>query len=155
MLTTRAVAPGLLAAAIIACSSLPTDLTSNRNAADARTAGDSASGGLVPASVTVTGQVLGVSAREPVAGSADTLRHEPLPHARITLKRNILVNGQSAQEPAGTFTADGEGRFRIESLRGGYYIIEASAPGSGYRGGWEYLPATRAAVEVNVYLWRE
>jgi hypothetical protein len=155
MLTTRAAAPVLLAAAIIACSSLPTDLSSNRNAADARTAGDTASGGLLPTTVTVTGQVIGVSAREPVAGSADTLRHEPLANARITLKRNILVNGESAQEPAGGFTTDANGRFRLDRLRGGYYIIEASAPGSGYRDGWEYLPATRAVVEVNVYLWRE
>ena len=88
-----------------------------------------------------------------MAGSAETLRHDPLPRARITLKRNILVNGESAQEPAGTFTADAEGRFRLDDLRGGYYIIEASAPG--YRDGWEYLPATRAAVELSVYLWRE
>ena len=153
MLTTRAAAPALLAA-LMACTTLPTDLQSNRNAADARSAGDTSAAGL-PASVTVTGQVFGVSAREPVAGSADTLRHDPLPHARIALKRNILVNGQSAQEPAGTFSADGEGRFRIEGLRGGYYIIEASASGSGYRAGWEYLPAIRAAVEVNLYLWRE
>ena len=152
MLTTRAAAPVLLLAAVIACTSLPTDLTSNRNAADARSAGDTTAAGL-PASVTVTGQVFGVSAREPVAGSADTLRHEPLPYARITLKRNILVNGQSAQEPAGTFSADSKGRFRIEGLRGGYYIIEASAPGSGYRDGWEYLPATRSAIHLNIYLW--
>ena len=155
MPTIRAAAPALLAAAIIACSGLPTDLTSNPSAADSRTVGDTASGGLLPASVTVTGQVFGVSAREPVGGSADTLRHDPLPHARLTLKRNILVNGESAQEPAGSFTADADGRFRLNGLRGGYYIIEASAPGSGYRDGWEYLPATRAVVEVNVYLWRE
>lgn len=155
MLTTRAAAPALLAAALMACTSLPTDLQSNRNAADSRTAGDTASTGLFPSSVTVTGQVFGVSAREPVAGSTDTLHHDPLSHARITLKRNILVNGQSAQEPAGTFTADGEGRFRIAGLPGGYYIIEASAPGAGYRDGWNYLPATRSAVEVNIYLWRE
>ena len=151
---TRAAAPALLLATMIACTSLPTDLQSNRNAADARSPGDTASGGLLPSTVTVTGQVIGVSAREPVAGSSDTLRHDPLPHARITLKRNILVNGQSAQEPAGTFTADAEGRFRLD-LAGGYYIIEASVPGSGYRDGWEYLPATRAAVQVNLYLWRE
>ena len=152
--TPRSAAPALLAATLLACSGLPTDLQSNRNAADARSAGDTATTGL-PASVTVTGQVFGVSAREPVAGSPDTLRHDPLPHARVALKRNILLNGQSAQEPAGTFTADGEGRFRIEGLRGGYYIIEASAPGSGYRDGWDYLPAIRSAVQVNVYLWRE
>jgi hypothetical protein len=154
MCTTRPAAPALLLATLLACSGLPTDLQSNRNAADARSGGDTTAVGL-PASVTVTGQVLGVSAREPVAGSTDTLGHDPLPHARVALKRNILVNGQSAQEPAGTFIADAEGRFRIEGLRGGYYIIEASAPASGYRDGWDYLPATRSAVEVNVYLWRE
>jgi hypothetical protein len=143
-----------LLAILLACSGAPTDLDTNRNAAGARSAGDTTAAGL-PASVTVTGQVLGVSAREPVAGSADTLRHEPLPNARITLKRNVLVNGESAQEPAGSFTADAEGRFRLEGVSAGYYIIEASAPGSGYRDGWEYLPATRAAVEVNLYLWRE
>jgi hypothetical protein len=144
--------PALFAAGLLACSSVPTDIRSARTA-DAPAAGDTTGGGL-PARVRVTGRVLGVSAREPVAGSTDTLRHDPLPHARITLKRNILVNGQSAQEPAGTFTADAEGRFRLD-LAGGYYIIEASAPGSGYRDGWEYLPATRAAVAVNLYLWRE
>ena len=151
MLTIRAATSALLVMAALACSSVPTDLQSALSA-DARSAGDTTAG-VLPASVRVNGRILGVSASEPVAGSSDTLRHDPLPHARITLKRNILVNGESAQEPAGTFTADAEGRFRLDDLRGGYYIIEASAPG--YRDGWEYLPATRAAVELSVYLWRE
>jgi hypothetical protein len=147
------VPPAVLAAAVLACSDVATGPQSARNA-DARTAGDTTSGGL-PASVRVSGQILGVSATGPVSGSSDTLRHEPIPHARITVLRNILVNGQSGQELAATVTADGDGRFRLDDLAGGHYIVEASAPGSGYAAGWEYLPATRSVVAVNVYLWRE
>lgn len=149
----HAVVPAVLVAALLGCSNLPTDLQSTRNAG-APTPGDTSAAGL-PASVRVAGRIIGVSAAAPVAGSTDTLRHEPIPHARITVKRNILVNGQSAQELAATLSADAEGRFHLDGLRGGYYIVEASAPGSGYRDGWEYLPATRAAVEVNLYLWRQ
>ncbi len=147
------VPPAALAAAVLACGDVPAGLQSARNA-DARTAGDTTSAGL-PASVRVSGQILGVSAAGPVSGSTDTLRYEPIPNARLTVMRNILVNGQSAQELAATLTADGDGRFRLDDLAGGHYIVEASAPGSGYAAGWEYLPATRSVVEVNVYLWRE
>lgn len=147
------VAPAAVVAAALACSDAPTGLQSVRNAG-ARTEGDSASAGL-PASVRVTGQILGVNAREPVAGSADTLRFEPIPNARITVMRNIIVNGQSAQELAATLSADAAGRFRLDDLAGGYYIVQAAAPGSGYAAGWEYLPATRDVVELDVYLWRE
>ena len=145
-------APAVLAAIVVACNDAPTALQSTRNA-DGNSGGDSTSAAL-PVSVQVRGQVLGVSATEPVSGSTDTLRHEPIPHARITVKRNILVGGQSAQELAATLSADGEGRFRLDDLAGGYYIVEASAPGSGYRDGWEYLPATRSEVAVTVYLWQ-
>jgi hypothetical protein len=139
-------------AVVLACSDASTSLTSPD--ASARAAGDTTATGL-PTSVRVTGRILGVSAREPVAGSTDTLRHTPLPHARITLKRNVLVNHQAAQELAGEFIADVDGRFAIEGLRGGHYIIEAAAPGSGYRAGWEYLAATRSELAVDVYLWKE
>jgi hypothetical protein len=149
----HSVPPAVLAAAVLACSDVPTGLQSARNA-DSRTAGDTTSAGL-PASVRVSGQILGVSATGPVSGSTDTLRYEPIPHARITVMRNILVNGQSAQELAATLSADGDGRFRLADLAGGHYIVEASAPGSVYAAGWEYLPATRSVVEVNVYLWKE
>ena len=104
MTMTQLATPAVLAAALIACSSAPTELQSPRNTA-VSDAGDTTSAGL-PAIVRVTGRVLGTSAAEPVAGSSDTLRHEPIPHARITVKRNILVNGQSAQEVAATLAAD-------------------------------------------------
>jgi hypothetical protein len=145
------IAPVLLAAAVLACSEVPTDLQSSSHVA---TRGDTGSTG-VPGSVRVSGQVLGVSATGPVSGSTDTLRFEPIPHARITLKRNILVGGESAQELAAELSADGSGRFRLDGLRGGYYIVEAAAPGSGYRAGWEYLPATQPTVELTIYLWKE
>ena len=106
---------------------------------------DSLPAGL-PSSVQVNGRVLGVSAIAPGAGSTDTLRFEPVAGAAITVKRNILVNGQSAQELAATLLADGEGRFTLNQLRAGYYIVEAAAARSGYAAGWEYLPATRSAV---------
>ncbi len=147
------VTPAALLAAALACGEVPTGLQSARNT-DARTAGDTTSAGL-PASVRVTGQVLGVSAREPISGGADTLRFQPIPGARITVLRNVLVNGQAAQELAATLSAGGDGRFRLDDLAGGHYIVRAAAPGSGYAEGWEYLPATRRAVEVNVYLWKE
>jgi hypothetical protein len=147
------VAAAAALAAVLACGEVTTSLESTRDAA-AHTAGDTASAG-APASVRVTGQVLGVSATEPVSGTNDTLRFAPIPHARITLKRNILVDGQSAQEPAGELSADADGRFRLDGLVGGYYVVEAVAPGSGYRAGWEYLAATRSAVDLTVYLWKE
>lgn len=129
---------------------MPTDLQSARNTRGAD-GGDTTAAGL-PASVRVTGQALGVTATAPVAGNTDTLRYQPLAHARITLKRNILVNGQSAQEIAAELSADGAGRFGFDDLPGGYYVVEAAAPG--HRDGWEYLPATRPAAEVTVYLWK-
>ena len=149
----HAVVPAVLVTALLGCSNLPTDLQAARNTG-APTPGDTSAAGL-PASVRVAGRIIGVSAAAAVAGSTDTLRHTPIPHARITIQRNILVNGQSAQELAATLSADAEGRFHLDGLRGGYYIVEASAPGSGYRDGWEYLPATQSTVELNVYLWRE
>ncbi|MGH7628110.1 MAG: carboxypeptidase-like regulatory domain-containing protein [Gemmatimonadales bacterium] len=146
-------APALLTAALLACSNTPTGLQSVRTT-DGSAAGDSTSAAL-PASVRVTGRILGVSATGPVSGPTDTLRFEPIPGARIEVRRNVLVNGQAAQELAATLSADAEGRFRLDALAGGHYIVQAAAPGSGYAAGWEYLPATRSAVEINLYLWKE
>ncbi len=146
-------APAVLAAALLACSNAPTGLQSIRST-DQSSAGDSTST-VLPASVRVTGRILGVSATGPVSGATDTLRFEPIPAARIEVLRNVLVNGQAAQELAATLSADAEGRFRLDDLVGGHYIVQAAAPGSGYAAGWEYLPATRSAVEISVYLWKE
>ena len=149
----RPVSAAAFAALVLACSTdQPTGLDITRNP-NAPGASDTSAAGF-PASVRVTGQVLGVSATAPVADRADTLRFTPVVGARVTIKRNLLVNGQSAQEVAATLDADRDGRFGLE-LRGGYYVVEADAPGSGFTAGWEYLPATRGSVDLAVYMWKE
>jgi hypothetical protein len=149
----RPVSAAAFAALLLACSTdQPTGLDITRNAGGSAASDTSAAG--FPASVRVTGQILGVSATAPVADRADTLHFRPVAGARVTIKRNILVNGRSAPEAAATLDADRDGRFGLE-LRGGYYVVEADAPGSGFAAGWEYLPATRSSVDLAVYMWKE
>jgi hypothetical protein len=149
----RPVSAAALAALVLACSTdQPTGLDITRTSGPPGAADTGAAG--FPASVRVTGRILGVSATAPVADRADTLHFTPVAGARVTIKRNILVNGQSEQEGAATLTADRDGQFGLQ-LKRGYYVVEADAPGSGFAAGWEYLPATRSSVDLAVYMWKE
>lgn len=141
------------AAALLACSDTPTGLQSIRSTPDDAAPQDTTS--TLPGTVQVSGRILGVSAADPVSGPGDTLRFEPIARASIEVVRNVLVNGAAQQVLAATLASGAEGEYRIADLPGGYYIVRATPPtGSAYAANWEYLPATKPEVRVDVYLWR-
>ena len=110
----------------------------------------------LPTVVHASGRILGVSYVTPHAGSSDSLRFSPVPNARIQLLRNVIENGVGVSKLERELTADATGAWSVGNLAGGYYIVKAFAPvGSGLNDGWEYLPATKADVQKDVYLWSD
>lgn len=106
-----------------------------------------------PSSFNLTGKALGVDA---VAGQgSDTLHFTPVAGAQVLLVRNVLVNGQGAQVPAGETTTSATGAYQFSNLTGGYYIVTVNPPaGSPYQSSWSYVAGMSPNVDVNVFLWR-
>jgi len=108
----------------------------------------------LPEKVAVAGRVLGIVFMTPGPGVRDTVRLDPVVGAKVTIMRNILVNGRSAQELAAALTTDASGRFTV-TVKGGYYVVYAEPPaGSIWSKSYSYLPATQPNVNVDVYLWK-
>jgi hypothetical protein len=112
---------------------------------------DSAAPGPLPAAVRASGHVYAVTY---TPGTADSLRYTAVAGARVQLWRNVLENGASAQRLARELVTDAAGAYAAAELEGGYYVVKVSGPaGAGFNDSWEYLPATKPEVTVNVYLW--
>ena len=110
--------------------------------------------GVAPSSVNLSGHVFAMQAT-PGAQGSDTLRYIPVGGISLRLMHNILVNGQSAQELAGTTVSGADGTYSFPKLPGGYYVLYAEpSAASGYAGAYSLVPGLQARVVVDVFVWR-
>ena len=136
---------------MVACS----DSTGAKQATPGGTTGGPVdTSGVAPSSVNLSGHVFAVQAT-PGAQGSDTLRYIPVGGISLRLMHNILVNGQSAQEPAGTVVSGADGTYSFPAIAGGYYVLYAEpSAASGYAGAYSLVPAQAASVTVDVFVWR-
>ena len=108
-----------------------------------------------PAKVRVTGHVLGATAHAPT-GTGDSISFEPVPHARLRIMRNVIVDGTATQVLAIELLTGDHGEYTVTGLPGGYYIVYAYPPtGSVYADNWSYLAAMQTEVTTDVYVWKK
>jgi hypothetical protein len=131
------------------------DSTGAKQAAPSGTSGGTVdTSGVAPNTVNLSGHVFAVQAT-PGAQGSDTLRYIPVGGVSLRLMHNILVNGQSAQEPAGTTVSGADGTYSFPAIAGGYYVLYAEpSAASGYAGAYSLVPAQSASVTVDVFVWR-
>jgi hypothetical protein len=103
--------------------------------------------------VLVWGRVVAIAEIVPQPGSNDTLRFEPVSGATVRLVRNVRVNGVVEQESVAQTTSGPDGDYRVESVPGGYYIIDVTVPASSpYISGYGYLHALPPMATQVVHL---
>jgi hypothetical protein len=119
---------------------------------------DSASGGssdttrVSPASVDVSGQVLGVKRAALGAvvvgdSSVTSYEFEPIAGARVAIVRNVLVDGEARQELVAETRSGRNGEFAFQRVPPGYYLLTANAPAdSRYADNFTYLAANVAVI---------
>ena len=111
--------------------------------------------GIAPSILNVSGHVFAIQAT-PAAQGSDTLHYIPIAGVSLRLMHNILVDGQSAQELAGTTVSGADGAYGFANLPGGYYVLYAEpSAASGYAGSYSLVPRTPANVLVDMYVWRK
>jgi len=109
---------------------------------------------VAPNFVNLSGHVFAVQSNAGGMGG-DTLNYLPIAGVPLWLMHNILVNGQSAQELAGTTVSDAAGAYKFANLPSGYYVLYAEpAASSGYAGSYSLVPAQQSAVTIDVFVWR-
>ena len=109
---------------------------------------------VAPSVVNLSGHVFAVQSSPGGMGN-DTLSYVPIAGVPLKLMHNILVNGQSAQELAGTTVSDAAGAYHFNGLPSGYYVLYANpTAGSGYQGGYSLVPAQVAQTVIDVFVWK-
>lgn len=108
-----------------------------------------------PAAVRVHGRLL-VKSYEPSSTAADTLSgFTPVPGQRITLYRNVLVDGKGVSQRIGEVTTGADGGYAFENVPGGYYVLALNATADRPWGSnVAYAIGDRADLEVTVRFWR-
>jgi hypothetical protein len=146
------------AATLIACSE--TVAPTNQSASVVQITGNG--GGtdtLIPTGYTGTARIGGrvlSTARKPGATGNDTLSYDGIAGAKVTLKRNLLVNGAATQVTLGITTTDAQGNYAFTNAPGGYYVVYASGPaGGGWSDSYTLTLADRPLVTSNIYLWKQ
>ena len=123
-------------------------------AAGATTA-DTARATNFPAAVRVHGRLLAKS-YEPGSTAADTLSgFAPVPGQRITLFRNLLVDGRGVSQRIGEVTTGADGGYAFDGVPGGYYVLALNVTAARPWGSHvAYAIGDRADLEVTVRFWR-
>lgn len=163
-LPVRLAAPLLLAAAAaLACDDAgPTALreSADRGGATAAPAtrapgADSTTPTNFPSSVRVRGRVLQASIVTPAAPGADSVSRAPLAGARVTLYRNVLVDGRGVSEKLGERTTGADGAFVFDGVPGGYFVLALDATAERpYGRSQAFVAGTSAEVAADLYVWR-
>ena len=137
------------ALAIAACSGDPMAGPTSTNATNS---GDTSH--VAPSIVDLSGHVLAMRSGGSGQGS-DTLSYDAIAGVQLKLMRNILVDGSSEQELAGTTTSDAMGAYHFANLPSGYYVLYAyPTTASGYKANYALVPAQSASVVVDVFVWK-
>ena len=116
---------------------------------------DTTTGVLLPASVHVRGRAL-VTTKDGPRAPGDTLSSfAPIAGARITLYRNVLIDGQGVSVKFGERTTGADGVFDFTGVPGGYFILSLNVtPEQFYGETFVYVLGTRAEVTADVRVWQ-
>ena len=115
---------------------------------------DTTTGVLLPASVHVRGRAL-VTTKDGPRAPGDTLSSfVPIAGARITLYRNVLVDGRGVSVKFGERTTGADGVFDFTGVPGGYFILSLNVtPEQFYGETFVYVAGTRPEVTADVRVW--
>ena len=119
------------------------------------TTADTARATNFPAAVRVHGRLL-VKSYEQTSTVRDTLSgFEPVPGQRITLFRNVLVDGRGVSQRIGEVTTGADGGYAFEGVPGGYYVLALNVtPTRPWGSNVAYAIGDRPDLEVTVRFWR-
>jgi hypothetical protein len=105
-------------------------------------------------SSTVSGKVIS-AVYDRGATNGDTVQFTPIAGATVKLFHNRMVDGASASVFISEVVTGADGAYRFGPIPGGYYLLRVYPPaGSGFGESLSYLPATRAEVTMNLYVWK-
>lgn len=142
----------LAVAAVLVVSACMSQTTPTSPSATSGTPGDT--NHVAPNTINLSGHVFAIQAT-PAAQGSDTIHYIPIANVSLRLMHNILVNGNSAQELAGTGVSASDGSYRFGNLPGGYYVLYATpSSGSGYSGSYSLVPGQSENVVVDVFVWK-
>ena len=107
-----------------------------------------------PATVRVRGRVL-TTVWTPGRTVADTLSgFEPVAGARVTLYRNVLVDGRGVSERIGERVTGADGAFTFEGVPGGPYVLALNATAARpYGETLTYVLGNAAEVSATLRVW--
>lgn len=103
----------------------------------------------IPSVMQLSGRTLAVSV---VQGVSDSLRFTALPNVGIRVMHNVLKNGQATQELVATTASDASGRYHVDNLPGGYYVVYATPASAGFLPTYSYVPLQTVAT-ADIYIW--
>jgi hypothetical protein len=108
-----------------------------------------------PAAVRVYGRLL-MSSVEASAPPRDTLSSfAPVAGARITLFRNLLIDGKGVSQRIGEVTTGADGSYAFEGVPGGYYVLALNVtPDRPWGTNVAYAIGNRPELEVTMRFWR-
>ena len=111
-------------------------------------------GAPLPASVRVHGQVLASTTTGPRAPGDTLSAFVTVAGARVTLYRNVLVDGKGVSVKLGERTTAADGAFDFANVPGGYYVLSLNVtPDRFYGETYVLVAGTRADVTADIRIW--
>ena len=109
----------------------------------------------LPASVRVHGRVL-VTTKDGPRAPGDTLSaFVPLPGSRVTLYRNVLVDGRGVSVKLAEQVVGDDGAFDFRNVPGGYYVLALNVtPDAFYGETYVLVAGTTSDVTADIRLYR-
>lgn len=156
--TVRRFLPALAAAMLGACSgaapSAP-DAGTDRERTGTQVGTDSLTHPPLPAAVRVRGSAL-VTTTDGARAPGDTLpAFAPMEGARVTLYRNVLVDGKGVSVKHAERTTGADGAYDFADVPGGYYILALNVtPDRFYGETFVYVAGTRSEVTADIRVWQ-
>lgn len=116
---------------------------------------DTTTGVLLPERVRIHGRAL-VTTKDGPRAPGDTLSaFVPIAGARVTLYRNVLVDGRGVSQPVGERTTGADGAYEFAGVPGGYYILALNVTAEQFYGEtFVYVPGTRDDVSADIRRWQ-
>jgi hypothetical protein len=148
-----AASPAVATAAGTAAT-VATTAAATADTAGAAQAADTTRPTTFPGAVRVRGRVL-ATVWAPGRTAADTLSgFQPVLGARVTLYRNVLVDGRGVSQRIGEQETGTDGTFVFEGVPGGPYVLALNVgPGRPYGEALQYLMGNAPEVSATLRLW--
>jgi hypothetical protein len=157
----RRLLPALAAVALVAgaCADAGPSAPEGSGGEDARTGTqvgtDSLTHPPLPAAVRVRGRALVATTDGPRAPGDTLSAFVPIEGARVTLYRNVLVDGKGVSVKLAEHTTGADGAYEFAGVPGGYYILALNVtPERFYGETFVYVAGTRSEVSADIRVWR-